>query len=173
MAPDPLPTAFGLGLAGLGAAALAWHRRGLDDAEDRAARGELEDWQLNFHRARHRRRRKVAGLLIFLGAAIPAGDAALAAAGPDARPWFLAYVGVLLWAVSGLILLAALDWWATALHLRDRLADVRARRVALEYELRRVRDAHRPAPRAPAEGSADEPPRRPARNRLREYHFGD
>ena len=164
---DPLPAVFGAALFALGAGAAWLHRRGLDRVEDRADRGELEDWERNFHRARHRRRRKVAGLLMFLGAAIPAGDAALAAGGAAARPWMSAYLLVLLWAVSGLLFLAALDWWATVSHTRDRVADVRAKRVALEYELKRLRaDLARPAEPA-------EPRRAPPRNRLRDYSFDD
>ena len=167
MALDPLPTAFGLALIALGLGGLLWHRRDLDRAEDAFARGAAEEWERNFHRARHRRRRKVAGLLVFLGAAIPAGDAALAAGGPAARTWFAAYLAALLWAVCGLLVLAALDWWATTNHTRDRLADVRARRAALEYELAKLK-TELAKPDGPAET-----PRRPARNRLREYHFGD
>ena len=172
-APAPLPVAFGLGLAAVGLAALKWRASQRDRAEARDARGELEDWERNFHRARHRRRGKVAGILLFLAAAIPAGDALAVAAGPRGAAWFTAYLAVILAGVGSLVLLGVADWLASASHLRDRVADVTARRVALEHALRdykaelaRERDAAGPA----AEG---EKPRRPVRNRLREYHFGD
>ncbi len=167
---DPLPTAFGLCLWAGGVLAAFAHRRTWRRIAQRAARGELEDWEVSFHRARRRRRSMVAGLLIFLGVAIPVGDAALAAApGPAVRPWFAAYLGVLLAAVCGMLLLAALDWVATAVHTRDRLADVYAKRAALEHAVRELRAeaARASEPPDPA------PPRRPPFNRLRDYSFDD
>ncbi|MFH5806266.1 hypothetical protein [Alienimonas sp. DA493] len=168
---DPLPTAFGLWLVAVGVVAVFLHRRGRERAEEKAARGELEDWELDFHRARYRRRAKVAGLLVFLGVAIPAGDAALAAAGPAAQPWMPAYLAVLMTGVCGLLFLAGLDWFATTVHTRDRLADVRAKRVALEHALR----AYKAEVQSAAEPRRPEPdaPGVVPRNRLRDYSFDD
>ena len=167
---DPLPIAFGACLVVGGVLAALAHRRKLARMEEQAARGELEDWEIRFHRARHRRRLAVAGLLIWLGVAIPAGDAALAAGGAAARPWMAAYLAVLLTAVLGLLVLAALDWIASAIHTRDRLADVRAKQTALEYALREFR-ANQNA--ANAEPSTPARPRSIPRNRLRDYQFDD
>ncbi|NNJ26604.1 hypothetical protein [Alienimonas chondri] len=168
---DPVPTAFGLCLVVGGTVAAVGYRRGRAALEQGDADGSLEEWELNFHRAKLGRRRKVAGLLLFLGVAIPVGDAAILAVGAGARHWFLAYLGVLLAAVNGLILLAVLDWWATVSHTRDRIADVRAKRTALEYELRRLKEEiARPVEPVDPEPN---PPGRLPRNRLRDYSFDD
>ncbi|QDT15571.1 hypothetical protein [Alienimonas californiensis] len=173
---DLLPTAFGLWLVAVGAVAALLHWRGRERTEEKAARGELEDWELDFHLARYRRRMQVAGLLVWLGVLIPAGDAALAAAGPAAQAWMPAYLAVLMTGVCGLLFLAGLDWFATAVHTRDRLADVQAKRVALEHALRALRaEAARAAEPSPVEPSRNEPgpPGVAPRNRLRDYSFDD
>ncbi|MEM9701836.1 MAG: hypothetical protein AAF907_05275 [Planctomycetota bacterium] len=169
---DPLPTAFGLWLVALGAVAVVLHQKSYARVEEKFARGKLEEWERGFYHSRHRRRLKVAALLIFVGVAIPVGDAALVAAGPAAKLWFTAYLAVIFAAVVGLLTLAGLDWFATTVHTRDRLADVQAKRVALERALLEYQaKMKRPTP----EPDDDAPPRpaRLPRNRLRDYQFDD
>ena len=164
---DPLSLGFGLALAAGGVlSALHLGRQRADDDD----RTDLADWERAFRRGRYRRRRKVAGLMTFAGVAIPLGDAVVTAVGPAAaRPWLAVYLCVLLAAVAGMVALALVDSLANALHTRDRVADLHARRAGLEHELRRLH-AEQTA-RAAAE--KERPARPPARNRLRDYQFDD
>ena len=166
---DPLFLGFGLGLAALGVASgLRLRRQRADDA----GRTDLRSWERGFRAARRRRRGKVAGLLVFTGVAIPAGDVLLTALDPKvAGPLLAAYLVVLLAAAGGMIALALLDGFATAVHTRDRVADLRAGRAALERELRTALARARAA-EAVQDPPGDEP-RRPLRNRLRDYSFDD
>ena len=166
---DPLFLGFGLGLVALGVASgLHLRRQRADDA----ARTDLRNWERGFRAARRRRRGKVAGLLIFAGAAIPAGDLLLTALDPKvAGPLLAAYLVVLLAAAGGMIALALLDSFATAVHTRDRVADLHAGRAALEQELRTALARARAA-EAVRDQSGDAP-RRPLRNRLRDYSFDE
>ena len=166
---DPLFLGFGLVLVALG---LAGGVRLLRQGDEDAARDDLRSWERSFRAARRRRRLKVAGLLAFEGVAIPAGDVLLVAAGPAAGPWLSAYLLLLLAGVAGLVGLALLDAFATALHTRDRLADVTAGRAALEHELRRALAAERARERA-AGAEVPRPARRAVRNRLKDYSFDD
>ena len=166
---DPLFLAFGLALAGGGVASgLYLHRQRADDRD----RTDLADWERRFRRGRYRRRMKVAGLMTFAGLAIPVGDVLLVAVGPKAaHPWLAIYLCLLLAAAGGMALLALLDSFATAVHTRDRVADVRARRVALEHDLLRLAAEVRARDAAPNRAPAE--PRKPARNRLRDYSLDD
>ena len=161
---DPLFLGFGLGLVALGVGSGVRLRR---QGDRDAAREDLRPFERTFRAARRRRRRKVAGLLIFCGVAIPTGDAVLVAAGPAAAgPWLSGLLLALLAACGGMVVLALVDSFATALHTRDQAADVTAGRAALEHELRRALAA-----RAKREAAAA--PERPVRNRLRDYSFDD
>ena len=163
---DPLFLGFGLVLAALGAAGAVHLARQRD--ED-AGRDDLPAWERGFRSARRPRRATVAGLLMFEGVAIPLGDALLTAAGPaGAGPWLTAYLLALLAPPAGMVLLALADGFASAVHTRDQLADVRARQAALEHELRAARAAAKTLTKA-----ADGATRRAARNRLRDYSFDE
>ena len=135
--PDPLFVAVGATLM-LGAGlSLAW-QRALWHRLD--ARPELADWQRNFHRGRYGRRAKVAWLFLTIGAAIPLGDMLVLAVPRRFAPAaFTVFLAVLFTAIAAILVLALADALAGGLHTRDRLADVRARRVALERDLLRLK----------------------------------
>jgi hypothetical protein len=112
-------------LIGLSGAMLDMHRRSWRAAQqDRA----LSERDVRFARSQYRRRNQASGIICVLGAAIGVGPLV------PAKPWPMAlYVASLAGACLGIVLLAALDAWAT----RQNFARLRNEQLAAQIKLAR------------------------------------
>lgn len=132
--------AISLLLVGLSGVMLDMHRRGWRDAEqDRS----LSERDLRFSRAQYRRRSQASGIIGVLGAGIGVWPLV------PLKPWTMVlYVASLAGACLCIMLLAALDAWAT----RQNFARLRSEQLASQIKLARELSRN-------AKGRADNPVR--------------
>ena len=133
--------AFGIGLVLMGLWLVRWHRvmwhaHRADDATDERAK-------LHYRR-QFRRRMQVAVLLILLGILLPIGDWLTERVVLQRRnvQWVAAFWIAMLCIVLWIMLLAALDWLSSRMHVRATRAALGAferKRRELEAEVERLR----------------------------------
>jgi cytochrome bd-type quinol oxidase subunit 2 len=119
---------FSLLLLTLSAALLVMHRRSWLAVRDSA---KVQEREKRYALAQYRRRMQASGMIAVVGIAIGMGPLVPQRPGP-----YTFYLGVLLVACLGLVLLAGLDVWATRQHYRRlRSEQVAAQiKLALEYQ---------------------------------------
>ena len=145
-----LSLVVGLALFGLGSWLVASHiqtrRRHLADPT-------LEERERIFFQRQFRRRMQASGLLASIGIMIPIGDDLFIPWQHFPRGW-AAYLMVLLLLVLWVMILAAMDWLATGVHVRtsrNALARLERKQRELQDELERLRSRHGPDGPAPTQ----------------------
>jgi len=137
--------AMGIALISLGAWLIRWHRavwrRQRDQEGQRATRQDSnDDRELRHFRLQYRHRIQVSVLLIILGILIPVGDWLMV---QRRNPLGITILWMIVLALAlWIMLLAALDWLSTRMHVRATraaLSGLARKQRELEAEVERLR----------------------------------